>query len=195
MDGRLGRNRRRALAGALLSVALVASIAVFAATSEAAETARTIATLEKSCAPGAGGAPVFTIRNQSGAPGTIAQTISVDVYDRYFSSGAGKVAGPISIAAGGSYTFTAAGSPWKSAYKPDRQYYAFFKAVVHVKKKGKVAAHDELQDLKTHEFCACKKPTPTTSTTSSTSTTSTSTSTSTTTSTTSTSTTTTTIRF
>ena len=160
-----------------MSVALVASIAVFAATSGATETARLIATLDKSCVAGAGGAPVLTLKNVSNQNG-IGQTINVDVYDRYYNSNpAAKVAGPITLTPGQAITFTATGWPWKSAYKPDRQYYAFFSAVVHVKEKGKVPAHDELQNLKTHEFCKCSKPSGNPTTTSTTTTSSTTTTT------------------
>ena len=107
----------------------------------------------------------------------MAQPVVVNIYDRYFATAAGHVFGPVTVAAGQSLTFTATGWPWKSAFRPDRQYYAIFSAVVHVKKKGKVPAHDELMELKTHEFCKCTKPSNNPTTTSSSTSTSTSTTT------------------
>jgi hypothetical protein len=192
MDGLSGATRRQ-LIGVALAVCLTLGVVTAFLAAGAAETARTLVTLTKHCEVSATNGPVFDIENVSGTAGSIAQAIDVQISDRYYMTAGALVktveypSGTIHLLPGQKVTVHAVpGWPWKSAYKPDHQYYVMFSANVHVKKKGEVPAHDEIQQLKDHEYCACKKPTaptttstvkPTTTSTSTTSTSTTSTST------------------
>jgi hypothetical protein len=195
MDGLSGAKRRQ-LTGVALAVCLTLGVVTAFLAAGATETARTLVTLTKHCEATAANGPIFDVENVSGTAGSIAQAIDVQISDRYYMTAGSLVktveypSGTIHLVPGQKITVHAVpGWPWKSAYRPDHQYYVMFSANVHVKKKGKVPAHDEVQQLKDHEYCACKKPTvptttstlkPTTTSTSTTSTSTTSTSTSTT---------------
>src|SRR6478672_523402 len=118
--------------------------------------------MTEKCQAAPNGSPIFVLRNVSNTSAN-PQTITVNIYDRYFTSNpTAKVLGPISLTAGQTMTVTApAGWPLVSAYGPDHQYYAHFNAVVPTKKNPQ----GEVQTLKTHEFCVCGQSTDTTSST------------------------------
>lgn len=147
----------------LTTIAAIGGVIAYLSSASAVETARTMITLTKQCQASPSGGPVFVIANVSNTS-PIPQTITVRIFDRYYTSNpSAQVGAPVTLAAGQSVTFTApAGWPWTSAYGPDHQYYAHFSALVPTTKNPQ----GELQQLKTHELCACgSADTTTTSTT------------------------------
>jgi len=153
---RAGRRRRRTLIS-IAGVALIGSAVLFAVNlAGAAAPGRVYITLEKLCksSPKQKFGPVFVIHNATNAGGA-AQTITVEIVDRYFVPKNGLISGPMTLAPGQTITWNAPVTwPWTSPVPTDHKYYAHYNVSING-----VTTH-----MKTDEYCSCG-PSGTTTTT------------------------------